>query len=301
MLPPRAPESHSILTEDSKLVPLIVDHEPKLPLIETICHFGDYQHAPRFNSTVIGALEHNKAARITKVTAHFGPQDPAYEQALLTHHQHAELHDYPVLDLQSKIIDDLWNKPAYLLSLVLDELRKPEGHRVEWLFWFDRDTVILNPCIPLHIFLPPRDDIHIVISNDWNGLNNGVFGLRVNEWSARLLSTTLGYRELRPDEELRFTEQSAMEKVLQDSRFKQGAAYYPQRWFNAYEAEEEKDYAVKGSDLLVHFAGVGDRLKKIADWIEKADSEPEVWSVDYRSTSLPQEIFEFWNQWSASS
>ncbi|THZ37280.1 hypothetical protein D6C88_10413 [Aureobasidium pullulans] len=92
-----------------------------------------------------------------------------------------------------------------------------------------------------------------------------------------------------------------MEKVLQDSRFKQGAAYYPQRWSNAYEAEEEKDYAVKGSDLLVHFAGVGDRLKKIADWIEKADSEPEVWSVDYRSTSLPQEIFEFWNQWSASS
>lgn len=265
------------------------------------CQFGNYQHPPMFNSTVIEAVDRHKKARIVKVTAHFGPQDPAYEEALLTHHRHAELHGYPVLDLRSKVIDDLWNKPAYLLSIILNELRKPEKEREEWLFWFDRDTVILNPCIPLHIFLPPEDDINIVISNDFNGLNNGVFGIRVNEWSVRLLSTILGYRELRPDEELPFTEQSAMEKVLQDDRFRNGVAYYPQRWFNAYPTDKEKEWTVRDADLLVHFAGVGDRLEKIAKWIADADSQPEVWLLNYRVTSLPQEILEFWNDWNRST
>lgn len=247
-----------------------------------------------FNSTVVDAVNRRSTTRIAKVTAHFGPQDSAYEQALYTHQRHADLHGYSILDLRTSVVDDLWNKPAYLLSIILNELRKAEHERTEWLFWFDRDTVILNPCIPLHIFLPPQDDIDLVISNDFNGLNNGVFAVRVCDWSVRLLCTILGYRELRPDEELPLSEQSAMERVLQDVRFKAKVAYYPQRWFNAYPTDKEKDYTVQDADLLVHFAGVGDRLEKIVEWIQKAEAEPKMWSINYRVTALPDEILAFW-------
>jgi len=258
------------------------------------CHFGNYNHPPSFNSTVIDAVDGKRNSRIAKVSAHFGPQHPAYEQALLTHHRHADLHNYPIFDLKTTIIDDLWNKPAHLLSIIMDELLKPEDRRLQWLFWFDRDTVILNHCMPLHIFLPPQETTNIIISNDFNGLNNGVFGIRVCEWSVRLLSPILGYRELRPDEDLPFTKQSAMEKVLQDDNFKEGVVYYPQRWFNAYPTSKEKDYTVRDADLLVHFAGVGDRLEQISKWIQRVDAEPDTWALNYRVTAIPEEIFDFW-------
>lgn len=82
-------------------------------------------------------------------------------------------------------MDDVWSKPAYILSLLLRELAKPESERLEWLFWVDvdADTIILNPHLPIDVFLPPPgsefDDINLMYSSDWNGLNNGVFPVRV--------------------------------------------------------------------------------------------------------------------------
>ncbi|KAI5195360.1 hypothetical protein E4T38_09096 [Aureobasidium subglaciale] len=255
---------------------------------EGLCKLADSQDPRTYDLEVVEAVNHSPQARIAKVSAHFGTQDPAYEQALRTHSDHANRHGYSVLDMRSQIFDALWNKPAYILSIILAELQKPEGDRLEWLFWFDRDTVILNQCMPLHIFLPPRDNIHVIISNDFQALNNGVFAVRVSEWSIRLYGAILGYRELRPGDDLPFTEQSAMERVLLDERFASGVAYYPQRWFNAY------GFQVKDADLLVHFAGMDTRKEEIVKWIDKTAASPEVWSKDYRLTNLPQEISQYW-------
>lgn len=47
--------------------------------------------------------------------------------------------------------------------------------------YFDSDSIIMNEEIPLEIFEPPSDFDHInwIAGKDWNGLNAGVFLLRV--------------------------------------------------------------------------------------------------------------------------
>lgn len=55
---------------------------------------------------------------------------------------------------------------------------KPSSEHLEWLMWHDRDVVLMNPAIPLNVFLPPEEGyghVNIVIAKDRNGLNNRVF------------------------------------------------------------------------------------------------------------------------------
>ena len=71
----------------------------------------------------------------------------------------------------------------------------------------------MNPKIPLEIFLPPEENwshIHAVVTNDHRGLNNGVFFLRVHEWSVWLMTACLGTEIFEPGIELEFGDQSAM-------------------------------------------------------------------------------------------
>lgn len=80
----------------------------------------------------------------------------------------------------------------------------------------------MNPNIPLEIFLPPSDKwshIHVLISQDHRGLNNGCFGIRVHEYSVWLLSATLSIKTYLPDIKLRIGDQSALEYWLQSVRF----------------------------------------------------------------------------------
>jgi hypothetical protein len=79
--------------------------------------------------------------------------------------------------------------------------------------WFDGDIALMNPKIPLEIFLPPEEEwnhIHALVTNDHRGLNNGVFFLRVHEWSVWLMTACLGTEIFDPEIELEFGDQSAM-------------------------------------------------------------------------------------------
>lgn len=71
--------------------------------------------------------------RIGKVTILFGGDNPTYERALRTHDVHNRIHGYPMNVLRQGILNDVWTKPAYILSLLLRELSKPKGQRLEWL------------------------------------------------------------------------------------------------------------------------------------------------------------------------
>ena len=72
-------------------------------------------------------------ATIGKVTIIFGGDNPTYERALKTHEHHNRVHGYPVHVLRHGILNDVWTKPAYILSLLLKELTKPPGKRLKWL------------------------------------------------------------------------------------------------------------------------------------------------------------------------
>ena len=70
---------------------------------------------------------------IGKVTIVFGGQNPTYERAVRTHEVHNKRFGYPLHVLRHGILSDVWTKPAYILSLLLKELSKPEHERLKWL------------------------------------------------------------------------------------------------------------------------------------------------------------------------
>lgn len=113
--------------------------------------------------------------------------------------------------------------------------------------WFDADTVVLNSQTPLDIFLPSEPEfsrVHLLIASNWDGLNSGVFAIRVHPWSVSLLSAVLAYpvynaAKLETD---RFRDQSAFQWLLQDSNSPlkptdtDSEVHWvevPMRWFNS--------------------------------------------------------------------
>ncbi|KAF2725714.1 glycosyltransferase family 34 protein [Polychaeton citri CBS 116435] len=240
--------------------------------------------------------------RIGKCTILFNGNS-FWERAIKSHEEHDKLHGYRMHVLRQNLLDDVWSKPAYILSLLLRELAKPESERLEWIFWVDADTVILNPKVPIETFLPPPgsdfDDIHLMYSNDWNGLNNGVFPVRVNRWSVELFLAITSFRHYNPDVGLVFRDQSAMDITLKHPRFKRHVVEAPQRWFNAYQGEHNETLSpnqIRRGDLLVHFAGVTNREERMGFWLNRAEQHLDDWEVPVKSTSYPQEARDFWDE-----
>ncbi|KAK3336325.1 galactosyl transferase gma12 mnn10 family protein [Cercophora scortea] len=201
-------------------------------------------------------------SRVAKVTVAANALNiSVIHRALQTHERHNQRHGYlhhiALNEAVSGLIENdrqhrpkgAWTKPAYLLSILVAELQKPQDQRLKWVFWFDADTAILNPHTPLEIFLPPEnatglENVDLIINSNWDGLNSGVFALRVSPWSVTFLSAVLAYpiyeaKRLQTD---RFRDQSAFQFLLQgkDSPFadtpmkgKDHWVEVPMRWFNS--------------------------------------------------------------------
>ncbi|KAK3363212.1 hypothetical protein B0T25DRAFT_32698 [Lasiosphaeria hispida] len=204
----------------------------------------------------------HKLSRVAKVTVAANKLDSAViHRALLTHERHNVRHGYTHFIAGYQAVSGLiendkhgrakgaWTKPAYILSLLVAELEKPEDERLEWLFWFDADTVILNFETPLEVFLPPKnlsgvENVDLLITANWDGLNSGVFGLRVSPWSVSFISAVLAYpiyEESRLQSD-RFRDQSAFQFLLGDKtsplaetpmRGHDHWVEVPIRWFNS--------------------------------------------------------------------
>jgi len=201
-------------------------------------------------------------ARVGKVTVAANTlNSPVIHRALKTHARHNEIHGYAHHVAMNEAVSGLiendrhhrprgaWTKPAYLLSVLVMELEKPEEERLKWIYWFDADTVILNMQTPLELFLPPEDlkgldNVDLIITSNWDGLNSGVFGLRVSPWSVSFMSAVLAYPIYKADRLLsdRFRDQSAFQFLLNDHdsplwdtpmNGKDHWVEVPMRWFNS--------------------------------------------------------------------
>ena len=77
----------------------------------------------------------------------------------------------------------------------------------------------MNSQISLDTFIPPSpefDYVNLLKTHDRHGLNNGVFLIKVNYWSVKLLTAVLAFRHFRPLVELKYSEQSALDEMLND-------------------------------------------------------------------------------------
>ncbi|KIW19115.1 hypothetical protein PV08_03407 [Exophiala spinifera] len=230
-----------------------------------------------------------------------------YEQALAGHRIHNMRFGYKHFVLRHEIVPDIWSKQAFILSVLLQELAKPMGERLEWLFWHDADLVLMNSNIPLEIFLPPPEfsHIHHIVANDLNGLNAGVFFLRVHEWSMWYLSAVMSYTNFHPDRVLRYSEQTAMEWLIQEEKWGMNTTHVPQRWFNAYqnfgidntvppEWEWKHGYYEPG-DLLVHLPGTADaRPEVMREWLGRVHDQSARYEIPLADTTHVKNITEFW-------
>ncbi|KAL3492772.1 cytochrome P450 [Aspergillus germanicus] len=228
----------------------------------------------------------------------YGKHNPLYERALQSHRRHAERWGYGMEVLRTEISDGFWNKPAFLLELVIRELRKgvENGERAEWLMWVDADSAVLNPAIPLEIFFPPNDlsSIHLVATKDHKGLNTGIFFLRVHPWTINLLTETLAFPAYNPSIDLDIqVDQSAMERVLNGSKYRDNVTYLPRTWINAYEWAHAYE-GEKGS-YLVHFPGLGEqRWPHMERWLDIIERTPERWEVPVDQTGYLVNTEAFW-------
>ncbi|KAM3484204.1 hypothetical protein MY8738_002472 [Beauveria namnaoensis] len=170
-------------------------------------------------------------------------------------------------------------------------MAKPPHERLEWIFWADRDTIILDYCRSPASFIPKAirsksatsytaqdRDINLLITNDHNGLMAGVFIIRVCEWSVNFLSDVLSFRNYNPDVHLEFVEQTAMELILQQERNKKHVAYIPQQWLNNYRADTAENFmnredtngmgywGARRGDFILHFAGSDNKKGDILEY-----------------------------------
>jgi len=278
-------------------------------------HISSSTH-PATDQAYADAADSRRFSKIGKLSMLYGNPGQLYERALAAHKPHNDRHGYRFDVLYEKTLPSYWTKPAYILQHLLTELAKPEVDRLEWLVWFDADAVLMNPNIPLEIFLPPTEEwshIHCVVTNDHRGLNNGVFFLRVHEWSVWLMNACLGTETFDPAMRLEFGDQSALMYWLDQERFQNNTMHVPQRWFNAYPGYrgERNDLfsdptqpqnkfrpnSVKEGDLLVHHAGhKSQRTQRMQPWIDLAEQHSAVWEMEVEQTTYMHEIEEFWRR-----
>jgi hypothetical protein len=166
----------------------------------------------------------------------------------------------------------------------------------------------MNPDMPLETFLPPPEfpDAHLLVTRDWNGLNSGVFFLRVHPWSVELLSAAIAYPRVKPNEELIWFEQSAINNVLKENDyFGRSVVYCPLRWFNAYmrhpnaidiNPETPLHLQVRHGDLLVHFPGTPKEnlTRTLGPYLKIAESHSPYWAVPLEKTRYREETKRFW-------
>jgi hypothetical protein len=96
------------------------------------------------SNAVVESGSNNTRRRIAKVSMLYGSPNPLYERALKSHERHAQRWGYPMKVLQRDIMGGYWNKPSYLLSLLLLELAKAPSEQVEWLMFVLSLRAILN-------------------------------------------------------------------------------------------------------------------------------------------------------------
>lgn len=243
---------------------------------------------------------HAEPPRITKVTSNLN-RNELFESAFATHEAQNELHGYDLRVLRDRTSDGWKNQAAFLLSIVMNELEKPVEQRTGWLLWFQPDVIVLNPQIPLEIFLPPEpefSEVHFLATHDNTGdLDSGVFFLRVHDWSARLLLEVLSTPTDAPEMQFaRRKDRIALSTALKSASFRDSVVYQPRRWYNAYAMSANASEYQHG-DVQLHFHGIGgDKWSGLARTLDLLSSTPGDFSVPLGQTTYPAETDAYWHR-----
>jgi hypothetical protein len=146
------------------------------------------------------------------------------------------------------------------------------------------------------------------VTADHQGLNAGVFYLRVHLSSVDFLTQVVDYPLAHPDEDLGwFGEQAAMANVFRSLEKQSeakgtfsGIAWVPREWFNTYEFEH--GFEGQPGHFMVHFAGLAEtRLQHMANWLSELQHNQAKWEIPLEKTFYADAIPRFWDEFAANT
>ena len=124
--------------------------------------------------------------------------------------------------------------------------------------------------------------------------------MRINEWSINFLTQATALPLLRPDVPLGDPfpnyEQDAMNWVLNQEGYKEHAVYQPRMWYNGFASGVDHESEIKTGDLLIHFAGVGDKHAAMGHWLDVVENESEKVNIPLANLTLHNDIKTFWTE-----
>ena len=164
--------------------------------------------------------------------------------------------------------------------------------------WFDVDTIILNPQIPLELFLPPpEEEVHLIGTHDSKGFNGGVFFMRVDQWSLDMLIEVLAVPLMDNKHHVSISKDySALEQILESPAFRGRTLYQPRGWFNSFDVN--KTYEGAGGNMLVHFPDVSANKWARMDMYLETMSAPggNPWEVPLGLTTYEMSVMSYWTR-----
>jgi hypothetical protein len=121
----------------------------------------------------------------------------------------------------------------------------------DWLLWCDGDTVLWNPDVDLRRFVIENEGKHLIIQENHQGLNSGVFLIHNHPWSFQFLDRVYDQRHL---EHHPWCEQQAIIELMADPAWRDATKIYsrqePHGGFHGYWFFQDWD------KLLIHFPGL---------------------------------------------
>ena len=151
-------------------------------------------------------------------------------------------------------------------------------------------------------------DVFALVTADHQGLNNGIFYLKVGRSSLDLLTQIVDYPLAHPDDDLGwFGEQAAMENVikatealLENEGKPPGIAWVPRQWFNTYQFEH--GFEGEPGHFIVHFAGLAEtRISHMASWLDELQFNQAKWEIPPEKSFYKTAIPDFWTEFAANA
>eukprot|EP01117_Protostelium_nocturnum_P014446 TRINITY_DN5495_c0_g1_i1.p1 TRINITY_DN5495_c0_g1~~TRINITY_DN5495_c0_g1_i1.p1 ORF type:complete len:333 (-),score=55.95 TRINITY_DN5495_c0_g1_i1:86-1084(-) len=199
-----------------------------------------------------------------------------YKKSVKKWREYCDLHGYKFVIQEKNTMDrsEVWMKIVTIQNLIVESL---ESGKIEWIFYADVDTIVMNPYIKISTFIPPRNsDVEFMIAGDGNGINAGVFMVKVSKWSLQFMEDVL-----RLDEDAylvrAWQEQGAIE-IIRQRRNKNQFIVVPQKWFNSYwngkELSAFEHYSFQSGDFLVHFPNPNGKkhMMRYLNWVDHTRS-----------------------------
>jgi len=113
---------------------------------------------------------------------------PLTDMTLPNKQEYCDKYSYMLQSHTPKVAMSLIDWNGYKTNLLKSAIQQEE---YDWIVWIDADALIMNMTIPLTKFID--DDYELIIGEDWNGLNNGVFFMKACKNSVEFLDMCQSY------------------------------------------------------------------------------------------------------------